>query len=201
MSRMENREVMGFFAIDPVADKLGRLRPDERAEIERSLKQIDEEEARVLRLYAANMVTEENWRNLWAEWQDKRNRLRASLELLDQKCESYIDDLDQALTIIAKLGILYETLSRSDQKELLRNVVERVVVNVEGEIERVDLLPPFAYLREVCEKVSGGEGTSENPARIETGDIAATCSSKVLECDPGRTRTYDTELKRLLFCH
>jgi DNA invertase Pin-like site-specific DNA recombinase len=87
-----------------VADKLGRLRPDERTEIERALKQIDEEEARVLRLYAATMVTEENWRNLWAEWQDKRHKLRASLDLLDQKCESYIDDLDQALTIIAKFS-------------------------------------------------------------------------------------------------
>src|SRR5690606_9154977 len=79
--------------------------------------------------------------------------------------------------------------SRSDQKELLRNVVERVVVNTEGEIERVDLLPPFAYLREVCEKVSGGEETSENLARIETGDVAATCSSKVLECDPDKTQS------------
>jgi hypothetical protein len=68
-------------------------------------------------------------------------------------------------------------------------VVERVVVNTEGEIERVDLLPPFAYLREVCEKVSGGEGTSENPARIETGDVAATCSSKVLECEPDKTQS------------
>ena len=54
-----------------------------------------------------------------------------------------------ALTLIAKLSILYETLSHSDQKELLRNVVERVVVNLEGEIERGDLLPPFAYLRDV----------------------------------------------------
>ncbi len=177
------------YYIHEVADKLGRLRPDERTEIERALKQIDEEEARVLRLYAAEMVTEENWRNLWAEWQDKRHKLRASLELLDQKCESYIDDLDDALTIIAKLGILYETLPRSNQKELLRNVVERVVVNHESEIVRVDLLPPFAYLRDVCEKVSGGEGTAENPARIETGGCDATCSSYVLECDPDRTRT------------
>ncbi|MBZ0278792.1 MAG: recombinase family protein, partial [Anaerolineae bacterium] len=111
------------YYISEVADKLGRLRPDERSEIEQALKKIEEEEARVLRLYAASMVTEENWRNLWAEWQDKRNRLRASLELLDQKCESYIDDLDQALAVIAKLGILYKILSHGDQKELLRNVV------------------------------------------------------------------------------
>jgi hypothetical protein len=52
---------------------------------------------------------------------------------------------------------------------LLREIVERIVVNTEGEIERVDLLPPFAYLREVSEKVGGSEGTSENPAIHETG--------------------------------
>jgi len=85
------------YYINEVADKLGRLRPDERAEIERTLKQIDEEEARVLRVYAAGMLTEENWKDMWAEWQDKRNKLRANLALLDQKCESYIDDLDRAI--------------------------------------------------------------------------------------------------------
>jgi DNA invertase Pin-like site-specific DNA recombinase len=188
------------YYINEVADKLGRLRPDERAEIERSLKQIDEEETRVLRLYAARMVTEENWRNLWAEWQDKRNRLRASLELLDQKCESYIDDLDQALTMIAKLGILYQTLPRSDQQELLRNVVERVVVNPEGKVQRVDLLPPFAYLREVSEKVRGGEGTAESDAVNKTDDYQVACSSCVLACDPGGTRTHNQLIKSQLLC-
>jgi hypothetical protein len=34
------------YYINEVANKLGRLRPDERAEIKRTLKQIDEEEAR-----------------------------------------------------------------------------------------------------------------------------------------------------------
>jgi len=68
-------------------------------------------------------------------------------------------DLDEALNIIAKLGILYETLPRLDQKELLWNVVERVVLNPEGKIIRVDWLPPFAYLQDVSEKVSSGRST------------------------------------------
>ena len=80
-----------------------------------------------------------------------------SLELLDQRCETYINDLDDALTIIEKLGILYETLSQSDQRELLRNVVERVVVNTEGAIDRVEYLPPFAYLQAVRDRVNDAE--------------------------------------------
>lgn len=178
------------YYINEVADKLGRLRPDERADIERTLKQIDEEEARVLRVYAGGMLTEENWKNMWAEWQDKRNKLRANLDLLEQKCESYIDDLDNALTLITKLGILYETLSRSNQKELLRNVIERVVVNPDGEIARVDLLPPFAYLRDISDIVSGGEENLENLIKTQTGDTVITCSSQVLESTPDRNRTY-----------
>ncbi|MBK8035402.1 MAG: hypothetical protein IPK17_39050 [Chloroflexi bacterium] len=171
------------YYIEEVADKLGRMRPDERTEIERTLKAIDEEEARVLRLYAASMVTEENWRALWDEWQDKRQRLRGSLALLDQRCETYISDLDDGLNIIAKLGILYETLPFEDQQELLRNVVERVVLNPEGTVLRVDLLPPFGYLQDVSEKVSGRRGSaSEKPAETETpGDVAG-CSSGVLDC-------------------
>ena len=55
----------------------------------------------------------------------------ANLDLLDQKCETHINDLDDALTLIAQLGVLYGKLSLSNQKELLRNVVERVVVNLE----------------------------------------------------------------------
>ncbi len=101
--------------VEEVADKLGRTRPDERVEIQRTLNAIDEEEARVPRLYAASMVTEENWRALWNEWQDKRQRLRGSLTLLDRRCETYISDLDAALAIIGQLGIVYETLPFDDR--------------------------------------------------------------------------------------
>lgn len=172
--------------ISEVADKLGRLRPDERTDIEQALKQINEEEARVLRLYASGLVTEENWKNLWAEWQDKRQRLQANLDLLDQKCETYINDLDDALTLISRLGVLYGKLSRSNQKEVLRNVVERVVVNPEGKIAFVDLLPPFAYLKDVSDKVRDGERTSENAAHNEKDGLSAACSRHVLDC--GSTR-------------
>ena len=177
---------------DEIAEKLGQARPDERAEIEQMLKGIDEEEARVLRLYASGTVTEENWKNLWAEWQDKRLKLRTNLELLDQRCETYIKDLDAALTIIEKLGILYETLSYADQRELLRNVVERVVVNARGVIDRVDYLPPFAYLQSVKKRVNDStELSSENLTTNEKDSPKAVPSNEVLNCGQYRTRTYD----------
>ncbi len=78
-------------------------------------------------------------------------------------------NLDAALTIIAKVGILYNKLGRSDQKELLRQMVERVVVNPEGMIIRLELFPPFYYLRQVIEQAqnNGNNAVEEKqrPAR------------------------------------
>src|SRR5690606_4406309 len=111
--------------------------------------------------------------------------------------ETYISDLDEALNIIAKLGILYETLPHPDQKELLRNVVERVVLNPEGKIIRVDWLPPFAYLQEVSEKVSGGRSSSENLAENQTSGNAGR-SSGVLDCGHYRTRTFGSTAFRCM---
>ncbi len=177
--------------INEVGSKLGRLRPDERSEVERALRQIDEEEARSLRLFAAGMVSDETWRALWNEWQDRRTKLRASLELLEKQCDVYVRDLDDALSIISRLGVLYHLLSRSEKRDLLRNLVLRVVVNPEGLIVRLELLPPFSYLREVCSEVSrseNGEGSSVN----QTGDHEIACSSSVPYSDPNETRTHTT---------
>jgi hypothetical protein len=114
--------------------------------------------------------------------------------------ERYVDDLDAALTIIAKVGILYSKLERSDQKDLLRQMVERVVVNPEGKIIRLELLPPFSYLRHVTERVqNSGGGAVEGKQNASAK--AGTCSDYVQSGDPGRIRTYGTWLKRPLFCH
>ena len=82
--------------------------------------------------------------------------------MLDQFGGDCNTDLDEALNIIAKLGILYGTLPHLDQKELLRNVVERVILTPEGKIQSVNWLPPFAYLQELSDKVSRGGSFSKN---------------------------------------
>lgn len=78
------------------------------------------------------------------------------MALLEQRCETYIRDLDDALTIITKLGILYETLAYSEKKELLRHMVSRVVLTPEGKMDRVEWPPPFAYLNDVSGKQMAG---------------------------------------------
>ncbi len=63
--------------------------------------------------------------------------------------EYHIDNLDAALHIISKIGVLYHQLERPQQKKLLREVIDRIVVDAEGNVLRIDLLPPFAYLHDL----------------------------------------------------
>jgi len=51
-----------------------------------------------------------------------------------------------ALNLIAKASILFEGLLPSGQRELLRLMVERVVISPKGQVVRVELKPPFGYL-------------------------------------------------------
>ncbi len=177
-----------------IADKLAVVLPDERLRIETALRTLEEEEARTLRLFAAGKVTEHVWDNLWKEWQERRQKLRISLELADAEQSHYVENLEGALQIIAKLGVLYNQLSRSDQKELLRLVVERVIVDPEGFV-RLELRAPFAYLKQiangVCQELAGKQKTSTH---------AGQCSDWTLDCDSGRTRTFNLLIKSQLLC-
>lgn len=186
---------------DELARKLGHLRPSEREEMEAALRAVDEEEARTARLYAAGKITERVWDNLWSEWQDRRRILQVNLKALQQKRAFHINNLDTALTIIAKVGILYGKLERSDQKDLLRQMVERVVVNPEGTIVRLELLPPFSYLRHVTKRVQSNGVGGAIQGKTKTSARAGQCSDYVLSGEPGRIRTYDQEFKRLLRFH
>ncbi len=179
---------------EDVADKMGHLRPDERQRLENALKAIDEEEARMARLYAANKISERVWDGMWREWQDKRNQIRSAIESLQAKREFHITNLDAALTIIAQVGIVYNTLKRSDQKELLRHMVERVIIDPEG-IIRLELRTPFAYLRDISDTVRGSGENSEPSTKAKAdsamaiGSGSGQCSDNVLSCGEDRIRT------------
>lgn len=113
---------------DELASKLGHLRPNQKATLEAALKAVDEEEARTARLYAAGKITDHVWNTLWEEWQDKRRSLQDNLSTLSRKQQTHITDLETALTIISKVGILYNNLDVQTQQRVLHEMVDKVVV-------------------------------------------------------------------------
>lgn len=145
---------------EEIAAKLGRLSPDARAEAEASLKAVNQEEARAARLYAAGKMTDEVWNSLWMEWQDRRTRLQQALHALELRQENHVSTLDSALQIIARVGTLYNRLEFEKQRELLGYVVERIVVDPNGRVIQLRLLPPFAYIDEIRRRVEDRQKTS-----------------------------------------
>jgi hypothetical protein len=123
----------------------------ERDRLDSLLKNIDNEEARALRLFAAGKISDAVWDGLWAEWQDRRSYLRRLSSELAVNQSVHVENLEQALEIFARIGTLYTELQRSDQKVLLRHIVHRVVVNDAGMVT-LDLKTPFAYLNDLAEE-------------------------------------------------
>lgn len=135
-----------------LGERMGYSRPDERSRLEAALKQIDEEETRTVRLLASGKISEAVWDGLWAEWQDRRYRIQQTVEALDTENEYHVENLETALKIISQIGVLYNGLERSEQKELLRQAVERVVVNEAGTVT-LEMRTPFAYLRDLADEI------------------------------------------------
>ncbi len=182
-----------------IAQKFGHLKPDEKFQFEAALKAIDEEEARMARLFASGKITDAVWDNLWAEWQDRRSKLRQSLETAQQEQEFHISNLDTALGIIAKIGVLYNSLERSDQKELLRQIVERVVVNAQG-IVKLELRTPFAYLKDLTDEICGVNRREGFRPQMKIGgfisaDFHPECSNWLQVSWGGRIRTYECRIQ------
>jgi DNA invertase Pin-like site-specific DNA recombinase len=170
---------------EDIAEKLGYIKPNEEKALLASLKAVDEEEARMARLYATKKITDA----VWEEWQDRRNSIRVSLEALSQKAQFHISHLDDALAIICKIGVLFKEMDISGQKELLKEIVHRVIVNPEGTITRLELLPPFAYLHCVTQRISGTG--SKVSLKTKTSKDTGLCSNEVLLGGPEETRTHD----------
>ena len=160
------------------------------------------------RLFAGGKITEAIWDSLWYEWQDRRNKLRSTLESLTQTYQVHVTNLDTALGIIAQVGVVYNVLERSDQKELLRQMVERVVVNSDGKAT-LDLRAPFTYLKDISDQVRRGgrvngvemSGKAKTSQVSSAGSRGYNCSNWVLLDRGGGTRTPNQRFWRPLLYH
>ena len=174
-----------------VAEKLGHLRPDERDQLQAALKGVDEEEGRAARLFAAGKITDTVWDSMWREWQDRRNRIRTTLASLQHQQKTHITNLDVALQMIAQVGMVYNSLERNDQKELLRHMISRVVIDHEGSIS-LELRSPFSYLQDITKRINTAQWkkikdvVKRKPVKL-TSPVSPERNVRLPPCAAGRT--------------
>ena len=97
------------------------------------------------------------------------------------------------LQVISNVGIVYNGLSRDDKRELLRQMVERVIVDSVGNV-KLELRTPFAYLHDISDQLrNSSEEFEKTPTNTKTvasdGLSDPECSTQVLSCGEDRIRT------------
>ena len=183
--------------MDDVDQHLARSAKTERQELEDQLKSINEEETRMARQYAAQKLSEQIWEMLWQEWQDRRAAIRTTLALLEDSREMHLDSLDVALTLISKAAILFNKLELENQHQLLKHMVRRVIIDPQGVIVKIELLPPFGYLQQLVTNATGRQaGARKQKPRLKRGSVEGkSCSDLVALGTPIGIRTRVSALK------
>jgi hypothetical protein len=159
-----------------LAERMHYVHPDEKTQLRGALNEIDVEEVRLARMMAAGKISEATWDELWREWQDRREQITCTLEALEMQMTFHIDNLESALQIIAIVGKLYNGLQRKDQKELLRQLADRVVVNDDASVMLV-LRSPFAYLSELSDEVGETRAQQQKRGKTKSGERKLTTSA------------------------
>lgn len=116
-------------------------------EYKRRLDGLKDEEERLGRLYTQQRITDATYDELRQEWQEKVAMTRAQIARLQADSERLIDDLDRALLLLAHVGNLARRLEPTDKRKLLHALIERVLIDTDGNLLEVRLHAPFAYIK------------------------------------------------------
>jgi DNA invertase Pin-like site-specific DNA recombinase len=125
---------------------------NERERLEQALKAVKEEEARGTRLYTTGKIDDDLWNELWQDWRDRRRKIESTLASLEVDYEEKVENLDAALNILSQVAGLYENMTFDERLDLVRLMIEKVIVNEERQV-RVFFKPPFDYLEETIRGV------------------------------------------------
>lgn len=180
-------------------------RNSEQPSLEQALERAKEKELNLWRAFTEHGMRAETFEKLAHEYQDEQDRITFALKAIQQENRETIANLDAALSIIAQIGERYSRQDSTRQRDILRQVVDRVVIDLHGHVLRLELKSPFIYLHQLA----GGDGGQKQEKRKnkrgagkQTSSPNGTgCSLHVDFCDPGKIRTYDTSLKRRVLYH
>ena len=173
--------------------------------LERALARVKEKELNLWRAFTDHGMRAEMYEQLAREYQDEQKRVQFALDQINRENREYIANLDAALAVIAQIGERFGKQNAKRQQDILRQVVGKVIIDPGGRVLRLELIPPFTYLRKLADDGNGSKRKAKQrtaPAENKTSSTEiAGRSFHVGFCDPGRIRTCDQEFKRLLRYH
>jgi len=137
---------------DGKADKLEQL--------QQRLKNLQDEEARLARLFMTGKINEETYDRLRGEWKEKTRQIQMTVKELEFDASKYLDDLEVALALLTKIAVLFERLKEKERTAILQVLIKQVIVNTAGEIIHIELHSPFSYLFTLVSQYKDGKSSS-----------------------------------------
>ena len=118
----------------------------EQKQLESTLERVNQKELNLWRAFTELGMQADMYQKLAQEYQEERQRIEFALQALKQENREYIASLDAALNVIAEISKRYKRQDFKRQREILRQIVSKVVIDEAGQIIRLELHPPFTYL-------------------------------------------------------
>jgi DNA invertase Pin-like site-specific DNA recombinase len=160
----------------------------ERKALEARVRKLEEKELNLWRAFTDHGMRGNIYEQLTRECQEERIRVDGMLTQLEAEEADHVTNLDAALAVIAQIGEKFAKCSEQQQRAILLQLVERVVINAKGRIKRLELKPPFKYLVDLEDQTNGGESSfksAKNAKRLK----GKTGSVEVPRSGPTRIRT------------
>ena len=133
--------------------------------LQQAMKKIEEKELNLWRAFTEHGMRPQIYETLSHEYEDERQRIEQALVLITKDHGQVVDNLDAALMVISQIADRYPKNTKYQQRDILKQMVNRIVINPEGRIIRIELKPPFNYLDDLIKGSTndqrGGETSLE----------------------------------------
>jgi len=179
----------------------------ERKVLETRKRKLEEKELNLWRAFTDHGMRPLIYEQLAKECQEERDKLTALMEALQAERAEQIENLDAALRIVAEIGSRFDKKSNEQQRAILLQMVERVVINPEGQMVRVEWKAPFSYLKGLNQDDTSGEKKNLKTARkaktsgVSAGSLPVSLSAPIglsrhflLHAFPCRPQIFGTSL-------
>ena len=144
--------------------------------LETRIRKLDEKELNLWRAFTDHGMNGTFYEALARENQDERERLESMMTSLEVENRNHVTDLDAALNIIAQIGDRFSKCTPEQQRAILLQMVERVIINRAGRIKIIEWKPPFCYLIPITEAV-GKKRQSRGKKQKDATTIASFAGS------------------------
>ena len=169
---------------------------NERRILETRIKKLDEKELNLWRAFTDHGMRANIYETLAKECQEERERLDAMVTTLEDEEADHITNLDAALNVITQIGDRFTQCTPEQQRAILLQMVERVVINRAGRIKQIEWKPPFCYLTKIAEPTDGNSQGKTKKQKDVTTATSFPGSFYVTPLAPGGNRTHDARFRR-----